>query len=368
LVWLHTASVGEIKAIIPLLQEWSLQKNAPSFLITTVTLTSAKIFDEAKIKNSYHQFLPVDVPAFIKRFLDHWKPDLGIFVESEIWPNLIVTASKQVPLINLNSRLSDKSFSRWQNVSSLAKFLYGKFSVLIPGTKYDLRKIEHFVTENKIKYIGNLKYAAPTPFIDTVKLAELKKSLIKRKIWLAASTHQGEEEIILNIHITLKKEYPNLITIIIPRHPDRGYVIDGFAKNKNLIAALRSEDQAISKQTDIYIANTIGEIGLFYKLADFAFIGGSLIPHGGQNMLEPVKLGCVPIVGKYTHNFRELVELMIEKNALIKINTEEELLSTIEKCFKDKKYLNQFLESGLEFTKNQDMIYDKTIKELKKYL
>lgn len=353
LLWFHAASVGEINSIIPLIKYLQLGHHELSFLITTITLSSEKVFLKSNLKHTIHQFLPIDQHLLVRKFLNHWEPDLGIFVDSEIWPNLLVEAAKKTPLININARLSNKSFQRWQNIPSLLTFLYDKFNMILPSSVSEQEKIMHFANVKKIKYIGNLKYSMPNLTCDKGELASMLEAIGNRPVWIAASTHCGEEEIVLKVHQKLLQNFPDLMLIIAPRHPERGEEIVKLALSHKLAVAQRFASQNITSVTQVYIADTLAELGLIYRLSKIVLVGGSLIDLGkvrGHNFLEASRLGCMVIVGPNTENFKDLTSEFLALNALVVVENEAMLLNNMTKLLNNPHTKDQYIKNGNQFS------------------
>lgn len=344
LLMMHGASVGESLSMIPLI-ELLLQKHKNlSVLVTTGTLTSAKIMKERLPERAIHQYVPIDHPYCVKRFLDHWKPDMALWFESDFWANMITqTADLDIPLILINGRISDRSFKRWSRFKCFISAILEQFTLCLGQTVQDVERLKKLGAK-ETKCIGNIKFgASPLPANKTT-LEELEKAFNDRPRWLASSTHAGEEKIAGNIHKKIKQTEPNLLTVIVPRHPPRGDEIKKELKELGLKVAVRSKNDKINPDTDIYLADTIGELGLFYRLAKIVFIGKSLVGKGGQNPLEAALLGCVVITGSNMENFAEMTSRMLEESALIQVENkqilEEKILNFLydtEKCKKQCK-------------------------------
>ena len=304
LVWVHGASVGELLAVIPLIER--ICEKDFAVLCTSGTVTSANLAEQRLPKGAIHQFVILDTPRFVDRFFDHWQPDLAIFVESDLWPNLIVTsAGRGIPLILVNGRLSERSFNRWRRVPGTIAALLGCFDLCLAQSdahagRYRDLGAPHIVTT------GNLKLDVPEPPAQADGLAALKAAVGERTIIAGASTHAGEEAMLVEAHRRLRGAFPRLLTIIAPRHPDRGPGILEIAHAAGLAAALRSRGELPGPETEIYIADTLGELGLIYRLAPIVFVGGSLASHGGQNPIEPIKLGAAILHGPNVWNFAEI--------------------------------------------------------------
>ncbi|MGB8602066.1 MAG: 3-deoxy-D-manno-octulosonic acid transferase [Rhizomicrobium sp.] len=300
LVWIHGASVGECMAALPLI-DTIIARTGARVLVTSGTVTSAAVMASRLPKGAFHQFVPVDTPSAVARFLSHWHPDLGLFVDSDAWPNLVLqTREMGIPLAIVNGRMSARSFAGWRRARASAKALFGAFSAVLAQDDEAAARFRGLGAHD-VQCTGSLKADAPVLPANAEKLTALKNAIGNRPVFLAAQTHGGEEETILPARDLLAKKFPNLLTIIVPRHPERGGDIAALCATRR--TSLRSRHDPISADTAIYIADTIGELGLFYRLAPFAFIGGSLIPHGGQNPLEPAKLGRAVLAGPHTDNF-----------------------------------------------------------------
>src|SRR6478609_3555791 len=304
LVWVHGASVGELLAVIPLIER--IRDKDFAVLCTSGTVTSANLAEQRLPKGAIHQFVILDTPRFVERFFDHWQPDLAIFVESDLWPNLIVaSAERGIPLILVNGRLSERSFNRWRRVPGTIAALLGCFDLCLAQSdahagRYRDLGAPHIVTT------GNLKLDVPEPPAQAAGLAALKAAVGQRTIIAGASTHAGEETMLVEAHRRLRGDFPRLLTIIAPRHPDRGPGILEIAHAAGLEAALRSRGELPGLGTEIYVADTLGELGLIYRLAPIVFVGGSLASHGGQNPIEPIKLGAAILHGPHVWNFAEI--------------------------------------------------------------
>jgi 3-deoxy-D-manno-octulosonic-acid transferase len=325
LVWFHAASVGEANAVLPVIEWMGKEHPDVRVLLTTGTVTSAKLARARLPGCALHQYVPLDHLPYVQRFLAHWHPDLAVLVESEIWPNLVLeTRAMGVPLVLINARMSRSSFERWQKRPGLSRPLFSAFSlVLAQNETLAWRFTELGAAE--AHGIGNLKADAPPPPADLAREKGLAAALARRSVWLAASTHPGEDNMVAAAHLLLRKSRPDLLTIIVPRHPHRGPVIAGQLQAAGLKSALRSQGELLDASTDIYIADTIGELGLFYALTPVAFIGGSLVPHGGQNPVEAIKLGSAVITGPHWRNFRDAYEALLAAEGCRQVEDAESL-------------------------------------------
>ena len=318
-IWCHAASNGEMLSLLPLMEALARQDPALSFLVTTGTVTSARLLEQRLspelAPRTQHRFLPLDVPRWVARFLEGWRPDLAVIVESEIWPNMLAAADRQgVPLALINARMSARSARGWGWVPGFARALLGRFALILAQTEADAARFAT-LAERPVPCWGNLKYAAPPLPADPAELARLTLAWEGRPVWLAASTHPGEDEIILAAHRLLAPDHPGLLTVIVPRHPQRGPDIAALAGD--LPIARRSAGQDAGPGVAVYVADTLGELGLFYRLARVALIGGSLVPHGGQNPLEAARLGCPIITGPHHFNFGEIITRLRAAHALV---------------------------------------------------
>ncbi|CEJ11528.1 3-deoxy-D-manno-octulosonic acid transferase [bacterium YEK0313] len=335
LIWLHGASVGEFLSIVPLVER--LQSRGVTVLVTTVTRTAAALAAKRLPEGAIHQFMPWDVPAFVDRFLDHWQPDLAIFAESELWPNLIMrTTARGTPLIQVNGRMSERSFKGWLRVRRSIASLLSRFELCLAQTVDDARRLEALGAP-RVSTTGNLKFDVPAPEADPAAAAALVRSLGRRPVFLAASTHEGEDEIVLAAHRLVAAHLPDLVTIIAPRHPERGAAIGELARAHGLKAAQRGAGQLPDAATEIYVADTLGEMGLFYRAAPVAFLGGSLIRHGGQNPIEPAKLGAAILHGPHVHNFKAVYGALAERAGTLQVDGPETLAGGVMQLLTDSR-------------------------------
>jgi 3-deoxy-D-manno-octulosonic-acid transferase len=308
LIWLHGASVGEIASALPLIER--LCARGLGVLVTSGTVTSSGLAEQRLPRGVIHQFVPLDVPRFVRRFLDHWRPDLALLVEQDLWPNMIVEASARgVPLILINARLSETSFRRWTYLRATIVNLLQRFDLCLAGTVTDAARLTALGAP-RIVTAGNLKLDVPAPPADRAKLTALKDAIGARPLIAATSTHPGEESAVIEAHKRLRGDFPGLITLIAPRHPERGPGVVELAAAAGLTAARRSRGELPGAATDIYVADTMGELGLVYRLAPVVFIGGSLINHGGQNPIEAAKLGAAILHGPHVFNFAEIYQAL----------------------------------------------------------
>lgn len=365
--WLHAASVGETNAILPLIK--SLRSRYPqiNILLTTVTVTSARLAATRLPQGVMHQFVPLDSPVFVRRFLSHWRPDLALFTESEIWPNLILQAADlPIPLVLLNARMSSRSHARWSRLRGVSRPIFSRFDLVLAQDRRIAKRLADLGARH-VTVAGNLKYDSPPPPADPRKLAELAAAIGGRPVFLAASTHPGEEEIVADAHVRLSERFPDLLTIIAPRHPERGKAIAEMLGARGLRTVRRSGDGLPDAAADIYIADTIGELGVLYSLAPVSFIGGSLVPHGGQNPLEAIKLGSAVIAGPHVHNFNETYRVLAKGEAFRRIETAEELAPAAAELLADEAAANALKERARRTVEGLGGALQKTLDALEPY-
>ncbi len=340
LIWLHGASVGESVSMLPLIQRILDTYPEAHVMVTTGTVTSADVMQKRLPERAFHQFIPIDNPIFTTRFVKYWQPDVALWFESELWPAVLSSIRrKNIPLILINGRISNKSFKRWQQFDFISKELLSCFTLCLGQSEEDAYRLHVLGAQNSI-CLGNLKYAGlPLP-IDETKRAEFVEQAGKRRIWLASATHDDEEIRIAKVHKRLKQKFPDLLTVIAPRHPQRGDEIQEKINNLELKTALRSKNEKITPETDVYIANTIGEMGIWYDVINIVFIGGSLIPHGGQNFIEPSRVRDAVIVGPHMHNFTDAMNRAKKADAIIQVTDTEELEEIVTQLFENKELLD----------------------------
>ena len=362
LIWFHGASVGEIQSIIPLIEKFEKNKKIKQILITSNTVSSSLIIKNLRLKKTIHQFFPIDCNFISKKFLNYWKPSKAFFIDSEIWPNTINNLfKKNTPIFLLNGRVTKKSYERWKFFSSFAKSIFSKFDLCLSSNTETKQYLKKLGAKN-IKIIGNLKFSQSEN-----EKNNLDKNIINlinsKKTWCASSTHYNEEEFCGKAHITLKKKYKNLLTIIIPRHINRIDSIETELNNLNLKVHLDEPRKKIDPNTDIYLVNSYGKTKLFYKACKNIFLGGSLIMHGGQNPLEATRYGCKVLHGPNISNFREIYKFLGKKNLSREITNQDQLVNYIIKHFNSKSNSKKIIKDlhliGVDILK-------KTYKEINK--
>ena len=339
LAWLHGASVGESLAMMPLVER--LIARGLKVLLTTGTVTSATILQSRLPAGAVHQFVPVDVPKYIDRFLRHWQPNIVLVAESELWPNLICQVNaKNIPLVLVNARLSARSFERWQKLPWFIGSLLAKIDLCLAQSRDDAARLLRLGAP-RVQIAGNLKYDAPAPPVDAKAFAELTGMIGARPVWIAASTHDGEEEIAAGVHRRLAVRFPHLLTIVAPRHPRRAPAIAQMLEAQGLSYALRSTGARISLRTSVYVADTMGEMGLFYRLGSVVFVGKSLAGRGGQNPIEPAKLGSAVLHGPHVSNFSDTYEVLDDAHGALAVPDADSLARALELLLSDVSLLRK---------------------------
>lgn len=341
LFWLHAASVGELMSVLPVLAAMGERDRSLQVLVTTGTVTSAALLADrvppVLAGRLRHRFVPLDVPRWVDRFLDGWRPDAGAFVDSELWPNLLAAAaSRAVPLALVNARMSPRSAARWRRMPGLARQVLGSFRLVIPRSAEDAA-LYAALGAPVASAPGDLKAGAPPLPADPAMLAALGAAIAGRPMVLAASTHPGEDGVVFAAHRELVGTFPGLLTIIVPRHPHRGPAIAAEAEAAGLSAGLRSAGRLPEPSLDAYVADTVGELGLFYRLANAAIVGGSLVPHGGQNPLEPARLGCPILFGPHMWNFVEPVARLLEAGGAVQVEGAAALAPALRAVLSDRE-------------------------------
>ena len=329
LIWMHGASVGECLSMQPLINR-ILEKNPDiHIMVTSGTVTSAALMAKRLPKRAFHVYSPVDFAGGTRRFVRHFKPDAVLWFESEFWPNVLREIhTEKIPLVLLNGRISDRSFARWQKAPWVIKSIMGLFTFVFGQTEEDARRLKVLGAPDAV-CVGNIKCAAPPAPFNQTELDMLLKQIGDRPCWVGGSTHDNEESQMADIHAQAMKVLPNLLTISAPRHPERREKVKADFEKQGLKVAVRSKGEPITADTQVYLADTLGEMGLIYRLAPIVFVGGSLIKFGGQNMLEPMRLGRVVMIGPYAFNFRAIVAAGKNEGALIEVEGKEALLGNL---------------------------------------
>ena len=362
-IWFHAVSVGELMSIIPIINKLEKNKKVKKIIVTSSTISSANIFKKQKFKKTIHKFFPLDTNYLTKKFIKFWKPEVAIFVDSEIWPNMIKNLKKkQIPIILLNARFTKSSFKKWMILKNFASEIFNKITLALPQNSETKNYLKILGAKNII-FIGNIKYYGQRTHLSK-KNKNLLKQFKKFKIWCAGSTHNTEEIIISELHKELKKSEPRLLTIIIPRHVNRSEDIKNDLEKFGLNIVSHSSRPKISKNTDIYLVDTFGETSNFYNLSNISFMGGSIVNHGGQNPLEAARLGNYIINGPNISNFKEIYDYL--KKNKISYTTSNILKMRDKILLKINKKLS--LTKRKKIFDNGNKILDKSINYIEKFI
>ena len=366
LIWAHGASVGEMLAVIPLVE--GLRERNFNVLVTSGTVTSARLAEERLPAGAIHQFAPLDAPSFTQRFLDHWRPNLALLAESDLWPNMIMASTRKgIPLILVNGRLSERSFTRWRYAPATIGALLSSFDLCLAQSEADAERYGELGAP-RLSVTGNLKLDVPAPPVDASKLAAMRLAVRERPMIAAASTHAGEEAVIIDAHRRLRQSFPGLLTIIAPRHPERGQGVLEIATAAGLNAVARSQGHLPDRGTDVYVADTMGELGLVYRLAPIVFMGGSLVRHGGQNPIEAAKLGAAILHGPHVWNFSEIYLALDEARGAEEILDVNKLAVRIGAWLTDAAARKQVADAGLTTVEQLGGALKRTLAALEPYL
>ncbi len=355
LIWFHAASVGESLSILTLITHMGTDLDDAEFLITSGTATSAALIARRLPPRTRHQFVPLDAPGPVARFYDHWRPDAGIFVESELWPVMLSEGHKRgVPLALLNARLSEKSAKNWQRVPGTARFILGRFALLLTqNAEIAERLLAIGADPERVQVGSNLKAtSAPLP-IDHDTLQRLNSQLDGRAVWVASSTHPGEEQIVLAAHKHLLETQPDLCLLLVPRHPERGDEVAALVREAGLSMARRSAQEPITASTQVYMADTLGETGTWYALSPLVFLGGSLLPIGGHNPYEVAQAGAAVMTGPHYTNFAETYAPLIRMGGAVEVTDSTELAAGIKRWLDDPKALAEMRAAASRFVGQQ---------------
>lgn len=371
LIWIHAASVGESQSALILIQALLERHKEAHVLITTGTVTSAHLMEKRLPSRALHQYYPVDHPKWVAGFLDHWQPDMAIWMESEIWPNMLAGIKKrQIPAAVVNGRLSPRSFKRWKKAGNEIGKLLDVFSIVLTQTDEDADYFTGLGARNVI-VSDNLKYsAAPLPY-DENDLERMQKAVSGRTLWVFASTHDPEEEMACRIHQHLQKKVPDLLTIIVPRHPERRNTIVKACDKYGVKTILRGDNKTLpSKEDQIYIVDTFGELGLFYRLCPLACIGRSFSKDGGggHNPIEAAQLGCAVMHGPLVQNLAEIYQEFDKAGAAIMLKNEQDFQKRLERLLSDSDGLDNLQDKATRFAQKKGQVLDTVMKALEPLL
>jgi 3-deoxy-D-manno-octulosonic-acid transferase len=366
LIWVHAASVGEMLAVVPLIECIRAQNFA--VLVTSGTVSSATLAEQRLPPGAIHQFVPLDMPQFVARFLNHWRPDLALFVESDLWPNLILSCSeRKIPLILLNGRVSERSFMRWRLIPGAISALLNRFDLCLVQSPSNAQRFSRLGAP-RISSTGNLKLDAPAPPIDRPTLHRFSALIGLREVIAAASTHPGEEAAMLAAHRRLREKCPTLLTVIAPRHPERGASIAESASAAGLSVGLRSRGGLPKRDVEIYVADTLGELGLVYRIAPIVFMGGSLASHGGQNPIEAIRLGAAVLHGPHVWNFAEIYTMLDKAHGARLVTGEEALTAQLAAWLTDPAARKAVADTAAQTMEKLSGALERTLAALDPYL
>lgn len=366
LIWVHAASVGETSAVIPLIS--LIAAKGITVVLTTGTVTSAKLAAERLGDKIIHQYVPLDLKPAVSNFLSYWKPDLALIAESEIWPMTILElGSRRVPQVLVNGRLSDRSFAAWKHRSYLAEALFENLSHVIAQSEIDGQRFAE-LGARPVTVSGNLKVDTVPPPADPEEFENLKAAIAGRPVWAAVSTHDGEEEIAGDVHNLVESRHPGLLTILVPRHPDRAPAILGMLKAKGLNVARRSAGDTITGQTQVYLGDTIGEMGLYLRLTEIAFVGRSLTSTGGQNPLEPAALETAVLAGPNVQNFRDSYKRLIDDGNARLVKDKDMLAAGVSYLLGNEPVRRKMMEAGVTAVTAMQGSLSKTMATLEPYI
>lgn len=366
LVWVHAASVGETSAVTPLVE--AIVEMGIHVVLTTGTVTSAKMVQDRLGDRVIHQYVPLDLKPAVDRFLTHWQPDLAVICESEIWPMTILElGTRRVPQVLVNGRLSDRSFAAWNKRASIAEALFENLAHVVAQSDVDGERFRT-LGARPVTVSGNLKVDTAVPPVDNSQLLALQKMIGPRKTWAAISTHQGEEEIVAQVHQMLKARHRDLLTILVPRHPDRAAEVAALIETMGMKVALRSRNDPIDADTDIFIGDTIGDMGLYLRMAEIAFVGRSLTAQGGQNPLEPAMLKSAILSGRNVQNFRDSYQRLIKNGAAKLVRDKDMLAGAVNYLFNNPAERQIMIDAGLKTVEDMRGSLSRTMTALEPYL
>ncbi len=367
LLWVHVASVGEAQSMLHLIHLFLEQNTTASVMVTSITRTSAALLEKRLPARAFHQYLPIDRPKWVKRFLDYWRPDIILWAESELWPAILSEiGQRHLPMALINARMSQKSFKNWSRVKGLAENILSAFTVILTQSDQD-KDYYTALGARSVSSIGNIKFAAPPLPYTEQDLQLLQSASQHRPLWVYASTHAGEEELAAETHIALNDIFPDLLTIIIPRHPERREQIKNALAPYGLKITTRTDHKILpSPDTNIYLVDTLGELGLFYRLSPLSCIGRSFSKDGGggHNPLEAAQLGSAVLHGPNVQNLNDIYKPMDESGAALKLETPDSLAPALRQFLSDKESLKNLAEKGYSFAQGHKQILSKLTEEL----
>jgi len=366
LVWLHGASVGEAAVLLPFVER--ITRMGSTALVTTTTVTSAAMLAKRLPAGAFHQYAPLDSPVFVRRFIKTWRPDAALVAESELWPNMILELKRaKSRLAMINGRISERSFRRWSKAPRFIAALLSEFDLCLARSAGDGERLTKLGAPN-VLVPGDIKFDAPTLPADRRELAQLSGLTSGRQMWIAASTHEGEETIAAAAHKRLTQVFPDALTLIAPRHPDRGEAVLRELEGQGLVCALRSRGEAIRPETAVYICDTIGELGLFYRLAGVVFVGKSFVAGGGQNPIEPARLASAILHGPMVANFADAYAALDEAGGALAIARPEDLGETLVALFANGARLRAMARAAGDTVERRAGAVERSMRELRPLL
>jgi 3-deoxy-D-manno-octulosonic-acid transferase len=366
LVWTHAASVGETNAVVPLIER--ILDSDINVVLTTGTVTSAKVADVRLGGRIIHQYVPLDLKPAVNNFLDHWKPDLAIIAESEIWPvTILELGARRVPQVLVNGRLSDRSYASWKKRAFLAEALFENLAHVVAQSEVDGERFTS-LGARPVTVSGNLKVDTTPPPVDEVALTELRRQVGARRTWAAVSTHEGEEAAAGEVHGMLKQGHPGLLTIIVPRHPERAEAIVKALNAQGLKVAQRSRHETVGSDIDVFLGDTIGEMGLFLRLTEIAFVGRSLTAEGGQNPIEPAMLNTAVLAGLNVQNFRDAYQNLIDRGGAKLVRDRDMLAGAVNFLLKNPSARRDMIAAGAAAVEDMRGALDRTFRALDPFI
>ncbi len=358
LIWLHAASVGESLSLLGVIDR--LRREQPRFaqMITTGTVTSSQVLADRLPEDVIHQFMPVDCAPWVRSFLDHWRPDMALWSESELWPAMLSEIrARGITAILLNARMSERSWRRWRRLTWFSRSLLQTFQICLAQSAGDAGRLRDLGARD-VSCCGNLKFSAPPPPADPSRLRSLREAIGARPRWLAFSTHPGEEDIVADVHAGLSEDFEDLLTILVPRHPDRGEEIAVRLSERGLRVVRGSRSEALEPDAQILLGDTIGELGVFFRLAEISLVGGSLVPHGGQNLLEPAKLGSAILHGPHMENFAEIRDQLLSAGGSVEVANPVEIIHEVRLLLTDPSLRQTRIEASRHFAESGRDVLD----------
>ena len=365
LIWLHAASVGESLSVLPLVKRLNEDLSGTSILVTSGTVTSANLLADMLPDGVIHQFVPLDQPRWVAAFLDHWKPSAALWVESELWPNLLrQTAARKIPLALINARISEKSYQRWSRARSLSRSLLKSFDFCLAQDSLQAERLARLGAKS-VKAVGNLKFAGQHLNVDSSQLSQLQKKIKGRPVWMAASTHEGEELAAIKVHKELQKNHKDLLTFIVPRHPERAADVKKELRQNRLRFSSWSKSKAPHQSDQVFLVDTLGDLPFFCALSPICFMGGSMnVGAGGHNLIEPARLASALIYGPDMGNFALLSESFVNNGAALQVRDTNELVDAVDSLLVDEEARERQIAAASALAEKETQVLDAVYKEL----